>query len=315
MSAVGSAEWVAERRTGLGGTDMPKILGVSRFGGPFDVYMDKMGLTAPLLETEPMRWGNILEEPVAREYALKSGRVVRRAAGFLRHPSATYLYANIDRWSDKKGTPRRVYEGKTSGEFSAKEFGEEGTDQVPSDYLVQSMHYLGVTGKDTCDLAVLIGGQKHRVYTIEREDELIRLMHEVAAKFWSDFEQGIPPDIDNSEGAAAFLAHTYRDNGQPLTMTPGLSALAMRYAALKALGKENEAETTLVGNQIRSLMGDFQVSEGDGVRVLYSERAGPTKVDWKTVLTAAKVPQPLIDAHTKVGDPTRALTVTMRGDI
>ena len=117
----GSPEWIAERRTGLGGTDLPKILGVSRFGGPMDVFMEKQGLTAPLIETEAMRWGSILEEPVAQEYARKSGRKVRHAAGFLRHPAYQWAYANLDRWSLKRGTAKRVLECKTGGEFTKKD--------------------------------------------------------------------------------------------------------------------------------------------------------------------------------------------------
>jgi len=312
---AGSPEWIAERRTGLGGTDLPKILGVSRFGGPMDVYMDKLGLTAPLVESEAMRWGTILEEPVAKEYAVKTGRKVSRAAGFLRHPAAPYLYANIDRWSDKKGTPRKVLEVKTSGEFAAKDFGEENTDQVPADYLVQVMHYLNVTGKDEGDLAVLVGGQKHRVYTIHRDDELIRGMAEIADKFWSDKEQGIPPAIDGSEGSALYLASKYKDTGVELPMDDDLAMLAMQYAALKADVKARTAEIDLVGNQLRSLMGDARWSEGAGVRVLYAERAGPTKVNWQGLVEALPIPHDVIEKYTTIGAPTRALTVTMKGDL
>ena len=312
---VGSPEWIAERRTGLFGTDLPKILGVSRFGGSMDVFMDKMALTAPLVETPAMKWGRLLEEPVAREYAITSGRKVRRAAGMLRHPAYKFLGANIDRWSDKPGTPRRVLEVKTSGEFSAKEFGQPGTDQVPPDYLVQTMHYLSVTGKDTADLAVLIGGQKDHTYTIERDDDLIREMIEVATKFWSDTQQGIPPDIDGSEGSALFLAHKFADTGVELPMTDDLAMLATAYAALKSDVKAREAEIALTGNQIRALMGDARWAEGSGVRVVYSERKGATTVRWAEMVATLPVPPTLIEEFSSTGDPTRSLTVTMKGDV
>jgi putative phage-type endonuclease len=315
MSTVGSPEWMAERRTGLGGTDIPKILGVSRFGGPMDVFMEKMGLTAPLIETEAMRWGTILEEPVAREYAFKTGRKVSRAAGFLRHPAYGFLYANLDRWSDKKGTPRRVYEGKTAGEFAAKDFGEEYTDQVPPDYLLQTMHYLAVTGKDTADLAVLVGGQKHRVYTIERDEELIAGMLEVAEKFWRDKEQGLPPEVDGSEGTSLYLAHKYRDTGIERPMDDDLALLATHYADLKATEKANKVEQGTVGNKIRDLMGDARWAEGFGVRVLYSEVKGRTTVRWDELVKARSIPPAVVAEFTDVGAPTRALTVTMKGDL
>ena len=43
-----------ERRKGLGGTDAAKVLGLSRFGGPADLYMEKLGLSAELVQTEAM---------------------------------------------------------------------------------------------------------------------------------------------------------------------------------------------------------------------------------------------------------------------
>jgi putative phage-type endonuclease len=312
---VGSPEWLAERRTGLGGTDLPKILGVSRFGGPMDVFMEKQGLTAPLIQTEAMEWGNLLEDPVARKYAAKTGRKVRHAADFLRHPDFPFLYANLDRWSDKPGTPRRVLEVKTSGEFAAKDFGEEGTDQVPPDYLLQAMHYLSVTGKDIADLAVLIGGQKHRIYTIERDDELIRGMLEVAEKFWRDTEQGIPPEIDGSEGSSLYLTHKYRDEGTERPMDDDLALTATRYADLKAQAKEREVEIGTVGNKLRDLMGNARWAEGSGVRVLYSERRGATTVKWDQLVKSLDIDPSVVAEFTATGEPTRALTVTMKGDI
>lgn len=312
---VGSPEWIAERRTGVFGTDMPKILGVSRYGGPMEVYLEKSGLTAPLIASEAMRWGNILEEPVAAEYAAKTGRTVRRAAGFLRHPVYSFLGANIDRWSLKRGTPKRVLEIKTTGPFGAKDFGEPGSDQVPPDHLLQSMHYLAVTGAEVADLAVLIGGQKHEIYTIERDETLIEAMIDAAAKFWADFEQGIPPEIDGSEGSSLYLAHKYRDTGVERPMTDDLASLATKYAALKAQTKDVADEITLTGNLIRSLMGDARWTEGSGVRVVYSEVAGRRTVNWPELVRVRGIPQELVEEFTAVGAPTRALTVTMKGDI
>lgn len=315
MTAVltpGSPEWVAERRTGLGGTDMPKILGVSRFGGPMDVFLEKRGLTAPLIETEAMTWGKLLEDPVAREYARKVGRSVRRAADFLRHPEYPFLFSNIDRWSLKRGTPVRVLEVKTAGEFMSKDYGEEGSDQVPPDYLIQVMHYLSVTGKDVGDLAVLIGGQRHRVFTIERDRELIEGMTEIANDFWEATKQGEPPELDSSEGTALYLAHAFADKGTERPMDDDLARLATMDLALKAGIDERTKERETVRNQIRGLMGDNRWAEGLGVRVVYSAVKGRSTVQWDRLLEARGIPQSVVEEFTAVGAPTRALTVTSR---
>jgi putative phage-type endonuclease len=300
------------RATGYGGTDVARILGLSRFGGGMDVYLEKRRLTAPLIETEPMRWGKILEEPIAREYAEKTGRKVRRAASFLRHPDHFKFYANIDRWSLQGGTPKRVLEVKTTSVFTADDFGEEHTDQVPGDYLAQCLWYLYVTGAEQADLAVLIGGNKHRVYEIPRDEELIAEMVEATLAFDADTEQGIPPDVDGSEGSDAYLKKTYRDKGTERPMDSYLASLATSYQGLHELIKEHEADRKTIGNEIRDLMGDHRWAEGEGVKIVYGERAGARSVKWDAIAKAQRIPESVIEEFTEQAEPTRALTVTIR---
>ena len=300
------------RRTGLGGTDVARILGLSRFGSAMDVYLEKRALTAPLIETEVMSWGKILEEPVAKAYASKTGRKIRREASFLRHAENPWAFANIDRWSLLRGTPKRVLEVKVSSVFTADDFGEEYTDQVPGGYLAQSLWYLYVTGAEQADLAVLIGGNKHRVYTIPRDEDLIGDMVEQAAEFWSNTQAGIPPEIDGSAGSDAYLRKTYRDKGTERPMTGDLASLATMYQGLAEEVKAGEARRKAVGNEIRDLMGDNRWAEGEGVKVVYSERAGARRVDWPGLAKAQRIPEALIEEFASHDEPVRALTVTIK---
>lgn len=300
------------RATGYGGTDVARILGLSRFGGPMDVFLEKRRQTAPLIETEPMKWGKLLEEPIAREYAHKSARKVRRAASFLRHPEHFKFYANIDRWSLKGGTPKRVLECKTTSVFTADDFGEEYTDQVPADYLVQVLWYLYVTGAEQGDLAVLIGGNKHRVYSIPRDEELIADMVERTLTFADDTERGTPPDIDGSAGSDAYLKKTYRDKGTELPMTADLASLGVMYQGLAEEIKDAEGRRKALGNEIRDLMGDHRWAEGEGVKVVYAERAGARRVDWPALVKAQRIPEALIEEFVGHDEPIRALTVTVK---
>lgn len=309
---AGSPEWLAERRRGIGGSDIGAVLGVSRFGSAMSVFMDKRGLSAPLIETEAMRFGNLLEDVVAREYALKSGRKVRRAAGFIRHAEYPWAFANIDRYSDKVGTPRRILEVKTTGAYAAEDFGEVGTDQVPASHVCQTQWYLACAGKDTADLAVLIGGQKHRIYTIERDNDLIREMFDVAAAFWEDTQAGRPPDIDGSLASAEYLKATFRDKGTERPMTGELASLATMYQGLHEGIKADEARRKAVGNEIRDLMGDHRWAEGEGVKVVYAERAGARRVDWAGLVKARRIPEALIEEFASHDEPVRALTVTIK---
>jgi len=301
------------RATGIGGSDVAMILGVSRFGSAMRVYLEKRRQVAPLIETSRMRWGKILEEPVAREYEVQSGRKVRRAAAFIRHPDYPWAFANIDRWSDLKGTPRRVLEVKTADVFSRSDFGEKGTDQVPPDYLLQVMWYLFVTGKDEADMAVLVGGNDFGIYLIKRDDALITKMLTICAAFWEDTQAGTPPEVDDTDASAAYLRLTYRDSGAEREMDDDLMALAMRDENLRLALDQQAKERDLVRNQIRELMGDARFAVGAGVKVTHSEVAGARVIDWPAIVAAVKVPPSVIEAHTKHRAPTRQLRVSLKG--
>jgi putative phage-type endonuclease len=300
------------RRTGLGGSDAAKALGVSPFGGRMDLYLEKQGQSAPLLETEAMRWGNILEDPIAREYARRSGRRVRRAADTLRHPVYPFLYAHIDRWSEKKGTPRRGLECKTAGVFTAQDFGEPGTDQVPDYYHVQCDHYMAVTGASSWDLAVLIGGQRFAVYTIARDEELIEELVRQEVEFWNNHVvPGIPPTIDGSEGSTRFL-NRIKDEGTEHPMTDELEELALQYEAIRVALKNGEEKRQEVRNLIANVMGTDRFAQKGDIKVVLSQQQGRSSVDWGAVVAAAHVPPELVKEHTTRGDPIRRLTVTVK---
>lgn len=305
----------ALRATGLGGTDIARILGMSRFGGPMSVFMEKRGLSAPLIETSRMKWGKLLEEPVAQQYAVHSGRKVRRAAAFLRHPAYDYLFANIDRESLLGGTKPRVLEVKTADVFAAADFGEQDTDQVPDEYLIQGMHYIDVKGWDRCDFAVLIGGNREWYGSIERNPELIEVMHEESEKFWRDTEQGIPPAIDGTEASAKYLALTYQAKGGERAVDDELERLAYEYLAINAALKETETNKETVGNAIRALMGDDVLARKGALKVTWSAVKGRTAVDWPAVVGELSTnPGPVIAKHTTEGPPGRQLRVTIKED-
>ncbi len=68
----------ADRLTGIGGSDLAAILGLSKWRSPYQVWLEKTGRSQPDLSTLPMRWGTYAEEFVAREYAERTGRGVQR---------------------------------------------------------------------------------------------------------------------------------------------------------------------------------------------------------------------------------------------
>lgn len=87
-------EWLAERKTGIGGSDAAAVLGISPWRTPVDVWLDKTGRKQPGEETEAMRIGAELEDFVARRYVERTGRQVQRFNRMLRRGC---LLGNLDR--------------------------------------------------------------------------------------------------------------------------------------------------------------------------------------------------------------------------
>jgi putative phage-type endonuclease len=203
-------EWLELRQLGVGGSDAAAVLGLSPYKTNFALWEEKTGLRAPedLSDNEAVHWGNVLEEPVAQEFARRTGRKVRRVNAMLRHPEHPFMLANIDREivAEDGGKPE-ILECKTAGHWAAnsEQWGPTDTDLVPAPYLVQTMHYLAVTGRDRARIAALIGGQELRLYTVERNEDLIAALIEREREFWHAVEtRTAPAIIDLADAKRAF---------------------------------------------------------------------------------------------------------------
>lgn len=184
-------EWLRERKNYIGGSDLGAICGLNPYRTALDVYLDKTSGDIREETNDAMRWGNLLEEAVAKEYAEVTGQKIEIEPNTIYHPSMKFLGANIDRWV---GDKEYVLECKTAGFNKGKEWGEVGTDEIPESYLVQVAYYAAICNVPKVDIAVLIGGQDFRIYTYNRNKELEEKLIKIACNFWHNhIEKRIPP--------------------------------------------------------------------------------------------------------------------------
>lgn len=193
-----TAEQIAERHSGIGGSDAAPCLGLSPFKSALELFLDKRERREPSpIELSEFRWGNLLEPVIRQEYSEKTGRIVRMPSGTLHHPKHSFMIAHVDGVTDDS----RVFEAKTAR--SADGWGQEGTDDVPHHYLLQVQHYLAVTGFAVADVAVLIGGNDFRMYEVPADSDLQGMIIDGEAEFWQRLKDGVPPapDFDRSDAA------------------------------------------------------------------------------------------------------------------
>jgi len=195
-------EWLRERKNYLGGTDLSAIAGLNPYRTALDVYLDKTSDDIAEETNAAMRWGNLLEDVVAKAYReeIGNGKEVWESDRPIRHTEHRFLAANIDRWVGKRKDIREyILECKTTGFNKNKEWGDLGTDQIPESYLVQVAYYAAICDVPKVDIAVLIGGQDFRIYTYERNRELEEKLIKIACNFWHNhIEKRIPPKCVNT---------------------------------------------------------------------------------------------------------------------
>lgn len=183
----------ALRYSGIGGSDAAAICGLSRWRTPVQIYLNKIGESCIIEETEAMHFGHVLEQVVADEFTRLTGLKVRRYSTneTLRHPDYPHIMGHIDR---KIEGQEIGLECKTAGRwYSAEEWGETGTDLVPADYLLQCQHYMLVTGWQKWHLAVLLAGNTFRHYEINRDEDIIASLLKKENTFWKLVQDRIPP--------------------------------------------------------------------------------------------------------------------------
>lgn len=281
--SIGRAEWLRQRRNGIGGSDAAAVLGLSKWATPFDVWLQKRGEIEERPDSDRLWWGRMLEEPIAKRYTYETGRKLVSLEDMLAHPEHPELIANPDRIapSDEIGV-----EIKTADVFTADQWGEPGTDEIPQAYVVQCLHYMAVTGFDRWDCAVLLGGSDFRIYTIRRDLALEREMIDRLCSWWRrHIIEGERPPIQASPETERWLKQAF-----PCHVSDDLAAAdAEMEQALEALAVVREtladitAQEAALENTIKAAIGDGAGLIGAKWKASWKKSAGWMKTDWEAV--------------------------------
>ena len=248
-------EWLQIRSTGIGSSDAAAAIGLSSYKCSLSLWLEKTGRQPPedLSEKEAVVWGTVMEPVLAKMYAERTGRKVRRVNAVLQHPEHPFMLANLDREViTESGTG--ILEIKTAGFYSALQW----EDGVPVAYQCQVLHQLAVTGHAWADVAVLIAGQEFRIYRIERDDDKIADLIQREAQFWSWVANDQQPDPDGSYDAQQALLSLFpTDNGQTLDFSESgpFNDLFAELLILRHRKEEIEEQESTLKHRIQAALG------------------------------------------------------------
>ena len=248
-------EWLQIRSTGIGSSDAAAAIGLSSYKCSLSLWLEKTGRQLPedISEKEAVVWGTVMEPVLAKMYAERTGRKVRRVNAVLQHPEHPFMLANLDREViTESGTG--ILEIKTAGFYSALQW----EDGVPVAYQCQVLHQLAVTGHAWADVAVLIAGQEFRIYRIERDDDKIADLIQREAQFWSWVTNNQQPDPDGSYDAQQALLSLFpTDNGQTLDFSESgpFNDLFAELLILRHRKEEIEQQESTLKHRIQAALG------------------------------------------------------------
>ncbi|MFG0318418.1 MAG: YqaJ viral recombinase family protein [Planctomycetota bacterium JB042] len=268
--------WLAERRKGLGGSDMAAILAPTKRRNAIDVYLDKQGVPKPPEKNEKaMRRGQRLESLVLEEYAevgVPDLHVEVVPHLIVPHPKFPELLASpdaLDRDPDSAdpGEPIEAApiiggaDAKTAVGIAAGDYGPEGTDEVPDGVAIQCRWYMEILDVEWWDVAALIAGQyafEFRFYRLERDRKFGEFLIETGRRFWRDFVvAGKMPPADYHERHADRLFPESQGKRLELASESVVDAMR-RFAEADAAKKAADADRESARAYLKSVMAEAE---------------------------------------------------------
>lgn len=279
--AIDRAGWLEWRRDGLGASDIGAILDMSPYSSAPVVYLQKVGLLGEIEPSEPMLWGSILEEPIAREFERREGLFVHDEQLCVHDREFPHRRCTLD--GLVADTPAPDDRAVMLGPLQIKCSRDRPWDEVPDAYALQVQWEMGVTGMTHEWLAVLHGGNALRVYEFEFDPILFATIARVADRFWADNVLARnPPPADGSAATTEALKEAYRDRatGEVLKFDGVETDLAREWLAAERAAKAATSWVDRVKNQLRSILGEATVAiDGQGDEL----------VTWKPQRTASRI--------------------------
>lgn len=255
---------------GIGGSEIAAVMGISPFATPLDIWRAKVLKQNDTDETGAMRAGKRFEPHILAAYqkTLPEGSRMwtpeRTVDGYRRcSPDAL---AEVQGWG-------RVVEAKST--IMGREWGDDGSDEVPLHYVVQGTWYMDLLGLEEADYPVIVWPHQTgmrdvlgltpaeivaevgiQVMRVRYSPSLAKRMREAADRFWNEnvLAETPPPPV-NLEDAKRFV---WSVKGKTVPVTEDMVRTLMERDRIKASIKAMEEREEALSFALRTSIGDAE---------------------------------------------------------
>jgi putative phage-type endonuclease len=271
---VNFSDWHEARQKGIGGSDVAAIAGMSNYGSPLSVYLEKIG-EAPEKEDNPaMFHGRLFEKTVVEMFEKETGKKTREQGKvILQHPTIDFIIGNVDRFIEGE---EAILECKTtSGNYCNKE-------NIPASYELQCHHYMMVTGAQKCYLAVLVFQKDFFIKEIDRDEEVIEYLETIEKNFWNNFVlPKIMPAPDGSNSATDLLSRMFPRAQKRTVELQNCDEKLTRFKELNTVISELEKEREQIKQEVQLQMEDAEKAT-TGKHTVYWNNVNSNRFDTTT---------------------------------
>ncbi len=254
-------EWLKMRKSYLGASDAPAVMGVSPWTTPFQLWQDKLGLSKPREDNYNMQRGRYQEESARQLYEKKTGTLMNAEVVF--HPTKKFMMASLDGLSPNGD---RAAEFKCPGELD-HEVAKSG--KIPEKYYPQLQHQLSCLeciGINQLDYFSYRNGEGVLV-EVERDKKFLERLHTEEEDFWDKVIHLESPALTNRD---------FESKEECLLWQPVAERLKALHQQLKSL---EELEKSCRKQLIE--MANESSCNGHGVRL--TKVVGKGRVDYKAI--------------------------------
>lgn len=247
-----------DRRRFIGGSDAAAVLGLGgTFQGhtvtPLDIYLRKVAEEREPTDPDRERFFRrrkrqepVVAESLAEEFGLEITRLsTDLAPNRYQDPDHDFLAAEIDFEFVPNERLIEAYpvlspfagmtlngEIKTVHPFKAREWGEQGSEEVPIHYEVQAVHGCGVARRPACLMVAMFGVDEIECFPIVPEGEVRDDIRSKLVGFWENHVvPRVPPPPVNTDD----IKHLYgKVGGRPAVLPPDVVSTLGKIFELRA---------------------------------------------------------------------------------
>jgi len=251
------AQWLQDRRSGIGASEAAAALGESPFKSPWELYAEKTGSIEPpdLSDKLYVRLGQVMERGVGEIWAEQTGREIEfwPQTEVLRHADRPHVLCTPDAFQFHPDRGRGSVSIKTTDERFLKDWERDG---IPLAYQIQNQQELAITGLQWGTLAVAFGRRTLKSFEYDRNDRFIAVLLAKLDDFWRMIETKTPPAIDWTEGCGRALAALYpQDSGETVQLPAEAEEWDATLVAAKERIKEAEKTAAECENRLKAAIG------------------------------------------------------------